>query len=61
VRNGFALAAHAAEQFAVVLHGLNQILRKSVLHNIVTSKIEYVKFEICGSGAVALHPSVGVL
>ena len=61
MENGFLLAAHAAEHLAVVLHGLKQILGKSVLHNMFTSKIECVKFEICGSGAVALHPSVGVL
>jgi len=42
----FFLAAHAAEHLTVVPHGLNQILSKSVLHNIFTSKIECVKFEI---------------
>ena len=61
MRNGFQLAAHAVQQLTVVLHGLNQILSKSVLHNINTSKIECVKFEILPLGAVALHPSVGVL
>ena len=40
------LAAHAVQQFAVLGHGLNQILSKSVLHNINTSKIECVMFEI---------------
>ena len=52
MRNGFLLAAHAAEHLAVLGHGLNQILSKSVLHNINTSKIECVKFEICDSGAM---------
>jgi len=61
VRNGFLLAAHAAEHLAVLGHGLNQILSKSVLHNMFTSKIESEKFVFCGLGAVALHPSVGVL
>ena len=51
MRNGFLLAAQAAEHLAVVLHGLNQILSKSVLHNINTSKIESEKFVICGLGA----------
>ena len=40
------LAAHAVQHFAVLGHGLNQILSKSVLHNINTSKIECVKFDI---------------
>ena len=52
MRNGFLLAAHAVQHLAVLGHGLNQILSKSVLHNINTSKIECVKFEICGSGAM---------
>ena len=45
------LAAHAVQQFAVLGHGLNQILSKSVLHNINTSKIESEKFVFCGLGA----------
>ena len=59
MKNGFLLAAHAAEYLAVVLHGLNQILSKSVLHNINTSKIECVKFEICGSGAMCCSTKRG--
>lgn len=48
----FKLAAHAVQILAVFSHGLNQILNKSVLHNINTSKIESEKFVICGLGAV---------
>ena len=51
MRNGFQLAAHAVQNLAVLGHGLNQILSKSVLHNMFTSKIECVKFEIWLLGA----------
>ena len=46
------LAAHAVQHFAVLGHGLNQILSKSVLHNINTSKIAWVMFEIWLLGAM---------
>ena len=51
MENGFQLAAHAAQHLAVLGHGLNQILSKSVLHNINTSKIESEKFVIYGLGS----------
>ena len=49
----FSISSQAAEHLAVVLHGLNQLLSKSVLHNINTSKIECVKFVFCGLGAAS--------
>ena len=52
MRNGFLLAAHAVQHLAVLGHGLNQILSKSVLHNINTSKIESEKFEFQLPGAM---------
>ena len=59
MRNVLRLAADAVQHLAVVLHGLNQILSKSVLHNINTSKIECIKFEICGSGAMCCSTKRG--
>ena len=53
------LAADLIQHLAVLGHALDQILGKSVLHNINTSKIECVKFEICGSGAMCCSTKRG--
>lgn len=54
--NGFLLAAHTVQQLAVLGHGLNQILSKSVLHNINTSKIGSEKFVVYDLGAANRSP-----
>ena len=61
MENGFLLAAHAVQQLAVVLHGLNQILGKSVLHNINTYKIECKKFCFVRREQCTAQSSVEVL